>query len=296
MKMTRREMIQSTAAAALVAALPTVGRTATPVVYAAKGEVIAENVRRALAALGGIEKFVSKGDKVVIKPNMGFATTPLVSATTDPQTVRALVELALNAGAKSVEVIDNPCSDPAGCEKNNGIKQILAGLDDVHFAIIKSESFFAKVAVPEGRQLRRAAVLRSVLDCDALISVPVAKSHGGAQVSFSLKNWMGVVHNRREWHAAFDVHQAIADFATFLKPQIIVLDATRALVTGGPGGPGKVEVLNTIYTATDMVALDSVATGLAAWNGKRYRPDQIKHIRLASEMGVGTIIEQATAV
>lgn len=296
MRMTRREMLKSAAAAALAASLPAIGRADAPVIYAAKGNAIPDNIRRALGALGGMEKFVSKGDKVVIKPNMGFATTPLVSATTDPQTVRTLAEMALNAGAKSVEVIDNPCSDPAGCAKNNGIQQILAGMDDVHFAIIKSESFFAGVSVPEGKQLRRASVLRSVLDCDVLISAPVAKSHGGAQVSFSLKNWMGVVHNRREWHAAFDLHQAIADFATFLKPQLIVLDATRALTTGGPGGPGKVEILNTIYTGTDMVAMDSVATGLAAWNGKRYRPDQIKHISLASQMGVGTIIERATAV
>ncbi|NLH48421.1 MAG: DUF362 domain-containing protein [Myxococcales bacterium] len=291
MKITRREMLQGMIAAAAAAQVPLVAQAAPPVI-GFKGEPSAV-VRQLIEKLGGMSKFVSKGDKVVIKPNMGFASVPSHGATTDPIVVRTLAELALAAGAKSIQVLDNPVHPIIACEARTTFRKELGTLHDVTVQWVNDDKFFAPVAIPRGRQLKKAAVLRPVLDCDCLINVPTAKSHGGALVSFSMKNWMGVVKNRREWHGDFDLHQAIADFSTFIKPKLIILDATRVLASGGPGGPGEVKVLQTVYGGFDPVAIDSVAVTLSDWNGKKLKPLDVPHIRFAVEMGVGQLYQAA---
>ncbi|MDP8222292.1 MAG: DUF362 domain-containing protein [Candidatus Lernaella stagnicola] len=287
MDFTRRQVLQAMAVAAAGAVLPTQARAGAPIV-AYKGKQL-ETVKKVVESLGGMGRFVSKGDKVVIKPNMGFAVPPLRAATADPNVVRVLAIMALEAGAKSVQVLDNPVHPAIACAARNGYEEVLGKLDDVHVKLLKDARYFAEVVIPRGKQLKKAQVMRPILECDCLINVPVAKSHGGALVSFSLKNWMGAVKNRRTWHADMDLHQAIADFATYIQPKLIILDATRALTTGGPGGPGEIKELFTIIGGTDHVAIDSVAVQLAKWNGRALKPQDVPHIRLAAEAGVGTI-------
>lgn len=292
-EMTRREMLQSMLAAAAAGLTPLSSvQAAEPAVVGFKGEQRAA-VRKVIDKMGGMSRFVAKGDKVVIKPNMGFASAPNHGATTDPLVVRALAELALEAGAKSIQVLDNPVHPIIACEARCTFRKELASLHDVTVQWVKDEKFFATVAIPNGRQLKRANVLRPVLDCDCLINVPTAKSHGGSLVSFGMKNWMGVVKNRGEWHGDFDLHQAIADFSTFIRPKLIILDATRVLATGGPGGPGEVKVLQTVYGGVDPVAVDSAGVTLSTWNGKTLKPLDVPFIRLAVEMGIGRLYQAA---
>lgn len=287
MRINRRDMMKLMAAAGATTLIPSL-TFAAPRVVAFKGEAAA-TVRRVVAALGGIKQFVSRGDKVVIKPNMGFAVPVLRSSNTDTTVIHTLAELALEAGAKSVQVLDNPVHPIAMCKLRNGIAKAMEDLDDVHVELIKDEKFFADVSIPQGKQLKRTQVMRAILECDTLINAPMAKCHGGSLVSFSLKNWMGAVKNRHEWHNTFELHQAIADFATYIKPKLTVLDATRALVTGGPGGPGEIRHLQTIIGGTDQVAIDSWAVTLSPWNGRTLRAEDVPHIRLAAQMGVGSM-------
>lgn len=289
MKVTRREMLQGLAATAVAATLPAVPAVAASSnVVAYKGESIA-TLKKVIEAMGGMSKFVSKGDQVVIKPNMGFGVPPGRGANTDPVLVRTVAEMVLEAGAKSVQIIDNPVHPIIACEARNGYQAVIGKLDNVIVKLTKDERFFGDVAIPRGVQLKRAQVMRPILGCDVLINMPTAKSHGGSLVSFGLKNWMGAVKNRREWHADFDLHQAIADFATFIKPNLILVDATHCLATGGPGGPGEIHNLQTIIGGTDQVAVDSVAVRLTTWNGRQLKPEDVPHIRLAAAAGVGKI-------
>ncbi|MHA1566213.1 MAG: DUF362 domain-containing protein [Alphaproteobacteria bacterium] len=290
MKINRRDMLKIMAAAGAATMAPPLADNALaePRLLVIKGEP-GPAVRKIVESFGGMKRFVSNGDRVVIKPNMGFAVPRLRSSNTDHEVIRTVAQMALEAGAKSVQVIDNPVHPPTMCNLRNGIEKYLEDLDDVHYELIRDEKFFAEVEIPNGRQLKRTKVMRPILECDALFNLPMAKSHGGSRVSFSLKNWMGAVKNRGEWHNTFDLHQAIADFATYIKPKLIILDATRALITGGPGGPGEIKNLGTIVGGFDQVAIDSYTVGLSTWNGRTYKPQDIPHIRFAAELGVGSM-------
>ncbi len=268
---------------------------ATPDLAVIKGADPVKNVKAAVDALGGIGRFVSKGDKVVVKPNLGFGNAPIHATTTDPTVVRTVCELALGAGAKRVMVLDNPCHKPAIVLDVSGVKAALSGLQDTFVYTIQKDEAFRKVELAKAKSLKKSEVSLDLLEADTLIAVPVAKSHGSAKVSFTMKGWMGVVQNRRAWHVWYDLHQAVADMATFIKPKLIVLDATRALVTEGPGGPGKVEPLQTIVAGVDQVAVDAYGVTMAPWGGSGYRVEDIPHIVRAAEMGVGNMrLDQLT--
>ncbi len=290
MTVTRREMLKlMTASGAVLAAPPIVRQAlAEPRVLAFRGESAA-TVRKVIDSLGGMSRFVSRGDRVVIKPNMGFAQPDARATNTSLVVLRTVIQMALEAGAKNIQVLDNPVHPGVMCALRNGIREGLKDFGNVHVELLSDAKFFAEVAIPRGVQLKKCKVMRPILECDSLINLPTAKSHGGAMVSFSLKNWMGAVHNRGEWHNSLELHQAIADFATFIKPKLSLLDATRALITNGPGGPGEIKYLQTVIGGTDMVAIDSFAVTLSPWNGRKLAATDVPHIRKAAELGVGSM-------
>ncbi len=290
MKMDRRELLIGMGAAGVVSQMPGIVTSAigaTPDLSVITGSDPAANVRAAVKALGGIERFVSKGDKVVVKPNLGFGNPSSKATTTEPRVVKAIAEMALNAGAKRVMVLDNPCHKANIVLEVTGMKKELSKLDDTFVYIIKDDKFFKHIELPKAKSLKKTDISVDLLDADTIISVPVAKSHSGTKVSFSMKGWMGVVQSRKPWHVFLDIHQSIADISAFLKPKLIILDATRALVTGGPGGPGKVAHLKTIVAGTDPVAVDAYGVTMAPWGGKGYKIEEIPFILNAVEMGVG---------
>ena len=293
MKIDRREalrlMAAGGAALGINAISPVQLLAATPDLAVVTGDNPAANVRAAIESLGGIKRFVSKGDRVVIKPNIGFATEPLRTSTTDPTVVRAIAELVLNAGAKQVLIFDNPVVKNADVVlETSKIKQEVKSLQDTFVYTVRRDSMFREVDIPKGIALKKQKIAKDILETDVLISVPVAKSHGATKVSFSMKGWMGVVQDRRFWHVWVDLNQAIADVATFIQPKLTVLDATRGLLTGGPGGPGKIVQLKTIVAGIDQVAVDAYGVTLAPWGGKGYKVEDVPHIVKAAKMGVGT--------
>ncbi len=271
--------------AAVKSALKAAGKPDLAVVVGADP---AKNVRAAIDAMGGIGRFVSKGDVVTIKPNMGFANKPEAATTTDPRVVRAVAEQALSAGAKRVLIYDYPCHKPDIALDICGVKDMMKGVDDTFVYVIQRETFFKEVTIPGGKTLKKIKVARDIMESDCIINLPVAKSHGSAKVSFGMKNWMGVVEDRKSWHFWHDLNTAIADISTFIRPKLTLLDATRALVTGGPGGPGKVEALNTIVAGIDPVALDAYGLTLAPFGGEGYKPADIKYLVDAASRGIGS--------
>lgn len=237
---------------------------------------------RAIAALGGINKYVKKGQKVVVKPNIGWDKTPDYAATTNPILVKRIVEQCMQAGASEVVVFDFTCDQWQKCYKNSGIEQAVKEAGG-KTASGNSESSYKPVVVPKGIKLKEAKEHELILNADVFINVPVLKSHGGSTITVSMKNLMGIVWDRGYWHRN-DLHQCIADFATYRKPTLNVVDAYRVMKKNGPKGVSlaDVQTMKSLIVSEDIVAADAAAAKLFGLD-----PVTIDYIRIASEMGVG---------
>lgn len=245
--------------------------------------------QKAIEALGGISRFVKKGQKVVLKPNMSFANPPERGSTTHPAVVVAVAQACLGAGAQRVLVLDYPLRKGDLCLERSGMLDAFQGLKGVHVLALEEKKFYREIKVPQGKVFDRVEVMREVLESDVLISIPQAKSHSATGVSLGLKGLMGLIWDRYSFHSKYDIDQAIADLATVIKPQLSILDATRALVSGGPGGPGEVVKPNLIIAGADPVAVDSYGVSVAPWYGQNFKGRQVKHILAAHQRGLGKI-------
>ena len=241
-----------------------------------------EMVRRALAALGGIERFVPQGSRVVVKPNICVAYhTYEYAATTNPWVVGALVKLALEAGAKSVRVMDYPFGGTAEeAYTRSGIaEQVLASGGEM--AVMKHFGY-RDTEIPQGKVLHNARIYDEVLDADALINVPIAKDHSLAKLTLGMKNLMGVIYDRSQIH--LDIGQHLADLNSRVRPQLTVIDAVRILMDHGPTGGNLEDVrqMDTLIAGVDVVATDSYAATLFGMQA-----DDLAYIRAATKMGLG---------
>ncbi|MEI8348417.1 MAG: DUF362 domain-containing protein, partial [Pseudomonadota bacterium] len=176
-----------------------------------------------IAALGGMERFVKKGQKVLVKPNIGWDKRPGEGACTSPDLVGKIIELALKAGAVEVAVFDNTCNDMSACYKNSGIEEAVTKAGGKIYPGDK-EKYYRKVTIPGAKVLKEAKVHELFLDSDVVINVPVLKHHMSSRMTAALKNFMGVVWDRHFWHGN-DLHQCIADFPMIRKIDLTVIDA-----------------------------------------------------------------------
>ncbi|HOM27144.1 MAG TPA: DUF362 domain-containing protein [bacterium] len=249
-------------------------------IFIGKGENFEEVTIKVIEKMGGIKKFVKSGEKVVIKPNIAWNRTPEQGANTNPKVVSALVKLCKNAGAKEIVVIDNPVNNWNVTYITSGIKETA----EKEGAIVKPPTEWLNIKVG-GEVLKQADVLKDVVECDVLIDVPVVKVHGGGVVTIAMKNFMGIVKDRGYFHRT-DLHRCIAEITKYILPKtkLIVLDATKVMLTNGPQGPGELKELNMVIAGTDIVALDAYGSTLL---GKK--PEQIPHIKIGAEMGLGTM-------
>ena len=288
----RREFLKTGSAAAAGAALSSVPVLAQgrkkPLVAVAKGKT-GELVKKAVDALGGIQKFVKQGDRVVLKANMGFPNPPEWGTTTHPEIVKATAQLCLDAGAQRVIVIDHPLRDGKVCKEKSGIGAALEGLKGVVVALLEDQKFYEEKTIPNAKQLKTTAIAKEVLRANCLINVPTAKSHDATGVSLGIKNLMGLVWDRQFMHEQVELNQAIADLLLVIRPNLTIVNAVHALLTNGPSGPGKTEELNTVVASADPVAADSYTVGIARWYNKEFKGHQVKHIKNAYDMGLGVI-------
>ncbi len=237
---------------------------------------------RGIEAMGGMRRFVKKGQTVVVKPNIGWNAPPERAANTNPRLVRRIIEHCLQAGAKEVYVFDHTCDAWRDSYRNSGIEQAVKEAGG-KIAPGHSESYFQTVAIAKGRRLREAKEHELILQSDVLINAPVLKSHGGAKLTVAMKNLMGIVWDRGEWHSS-NLHQCIADFATYRRPDLNVVDAYNVLQRHGPRGVSTADVANmrSQLLSTDLVTVDAAAAKLFGVD-----PDTVDYIRIAGEMGIG---------
>ncbi len=241
---------------------------------------------RGIAAYGGMKTFVKPGQTVVVKPNIGWDVVPERAANTNPLVVKRIIEQCLAAGARQVYVFDNTIDEMTRCYRNSGIEKAVKE-GGGKMVPGHTESYYQEVTIPGAERLKRAKVHELIFESDVFINVPVMKTHSSTRLSLAMKNLMGVVWDRRFWHAN-DLHQCIADYATFeKKPHLNVLDAYNALMRNGPRGVSTSDVTNmkSMLIATNMVVLDAAASKMFG-----YEPETVRYIRRADEMNVGTMV------
>jgi len=240
---------------------------------------------KGIQALGGMKSFIKAGQTVVVKPNIGWDVSPERAANTNPALVKRIIEHCFNAGAKTVYVFDNTCDNWAKCYQNSGIEKA-AKEAGAKVAPANTESYYQSVSISKAKKLKSAKVHELILESDVFINVPVLKHHSSADMTLSMKNLMGVVWDRRYWHL-HDLHQCIADYATFSKkPTLNIIDAYRVLMKNGPRGTSEADVklFQSQIISTDMVAADAAAISLF---GKK--PEDVRFMRIASDMNIGQI-------
>ncbi|GAB64042.1 MAG: DUF362 domain-containing protein [Candidatus Jettenia sp.] len=253
--------------------------------------VIKEMVRRAMNALGGMNKLVSKGNRVVIKPNIAWNQKPEFAANTNPFVVAALVELCREAGASVVKVMDHTCSaNPEPSYVNSGIAT--AAHQSGAEVIYLNKSRFKDFTIPDGKILKSWYFYEEMVyanEVDVLINVPIAKQHGTSRLSMGLKNVFGMIGgDRGSLHT--NIHPKIADLNKFVKIDLTVLDAFRILKNHGPTGGRLDDVDNSadharrIIIGTDPVAVDAYGTSLFS-----IQPKDIGYIRESHEQRLGEI-------
>jgi uncharacterized protein (DUF362 family) len=223
----------------------------------ARGQDIGSMVRAAVDAIGGIGRFVSKGDIVVVKPNVAFERAPKLGATTNPEVLSATIELVRSAGAREIRVCDNPIESPESCFVRSGMRK--AAIDAGARVYIPGPSDFEVLHTPGATWIENWPFFwRPFIGADKVIGVSPVKDHNLCRASMTTKNWYGLLGGRRnQFHQ--DIHGIIADLALMLRPTFVVLDGTRVLFRSGPTGGSLSDVKEgkTIAASTDSLAADA---------------------------------------
>ena len=243
---------------------------------------------RGIESLGGIRQFVKQGNRVVVKPNMGWDRPPEFAANTNPALVAAIIKDCLAAGAAEVAVFDNTCDEWRLCYKNSGLEDaVQAAGGKILFA--HEERYYREVTIPGARRLRTCKLHEAILDYDVWINVPVLKTHGGARMTVAMKNYMGIVWDRRFMHSN-NLQQCIADITLHpKKPVLNIVDAYRIMTQNGPKGRSieDIQVAKALFMSPDIVAVDTAAVRF--FNQYKTMPlEDVSHITIGNEMKIGT--------
>jgi uncharacterized protein (DUF362 family) len=240
-------------------------------------------VNRALKAIGGIEAFIKRGDRVLLKVNAAFASPPILSATTNPQLVGEVARLCYKAGASSVVVTDNPINDPASCFSLTGIARAATSVGAR--VLLPGEDSFRPTTVRGASLIKRWPLLYGPFKgINKVIGIAPVKDHHRSGASMAMKNWYGLLGGRRNiFHQ--DIHNTIKELATMVTPTLVILDGTTTMMTNGPTGGSLTDLkrTNTMIVSTDQVATDAFGATLL-----ERTVAQLPYISKAEAAGVGT--------
>ena len=242
-----------------------------------------ETLELALKSIGGMQTFIKKGDRVLLKVNAAFASPPMLCATTHPDMVRAITRLCLKAGAASVTVTDNPINDPASCFRLSGIEQAARSAGAT--VIFPQKEFFKPFSLAQAQLIRNWPVLYDPLSrIDKIIGTAPVKDHHRSGASMIMKNWYGLLGGRRNiFHQ--DIHTIIKELAMMIKPTLVVLDGTTTMMRNGPtgGSLSDLKETRTMIVSTDQVAADAFGATLLDKT-----VDELAFIKKAEAMQLGT--------
>lgn len=248
-----------------------------------RGRNRVETLRLAVKSIGGIENFIKKGDRVLLKVNAAFASPQMLSATTHPQIVSELTRLCLDAGASSVIVSDNPINDPGSCFTLSGIADAARSAGAQLF--LPRDDAFKPLSVPGGKLIRNWPVLYDPLKrINKIIGTAPVKDHHRSGASMIMKNWYGLLGGRRNiFHQ--DIQTIITELAMMIRPTLVILDGTTTMMTNGPTGGSLADLkeTSTMIAGTDQVAVDAFGATLL---GRSL--NDLPFIGMAEAAGLGT--------
>lgn len=283
--MKRRDFLKNVAVGSLLANVPPsllAQAGGYPDLAMIQGDSPSQITKEAVAAIGSIKRFIAKGDVVIVKPNIGWDRTPEQAACTNPEVVKALVELCVEAGAKQVTVMDNTINPARRTYARSGIakaaKEAGAKVPYVNPHHLKKMSL-------NGEWFKEWDVYTDFVEADKIINVPIAKTHSLSRLTMGLKNWLGAIGGaRNQLHQGLDY--AMIDLARFFKPALTVLDAYRILVRNGPQGGrlSDAQLHKTVVAGVDYVAVDALGATFF-----EIKPDELPYLKLAGERGIGRI-------
>ena len=256
----------------------------------------AERARKAVALLGGMKTFISRGDVVVLKPNIGWDRTPEQAADTDPEFVVAVAEMCLEAGAGSVRVFDRTCNDARRCYVNSGIQDAVEKfarknrVEETLRIYHVEERKFVRTSIPGALSIKEWDLYRDALEADKIVNLPIAKHHSLSGITLGLKNMMGIMGgNRGQIH--YRLSECLVDIHRRVPAALTVIDAGRVLVRNGPSGGNLADVksFGKAFASRDVVAADVVA----AEKIFRLAPRDVGHIgkAMASGLGVSSVAQ-----
>jgi len=254
-----------------------------------QGDSPAMITKEALLSLGGMKRFVSQGDLVVVKPNIGWDRTPELAACTNPEVVKTIVQLTFEAGAREVKVIDNSINPAQRTYVRSGIE---AAAKEAGAKVLYTNPHRLKKMALKGEWLKEWEVYTDFVEADKIINVPIAKTHSLSRVTLGMKNWLGALGgNRNQLHQKLDL--AMVDLARFFKPCLTFLDGYRILVRNGPQGGrlSDVKLHKTVVAGVDYVAVDAAG---ATFFG--IRPQELPYLQIAHQEGSGEINLEKLAV
>ncbi len=283
--MKRRDFLKNVAVGSLIVNVPTrllAQANGYPDLAMIQGDSPAQITKEAIAAIGGIKRFIAKGDVVIVKPNIGWDRTPEQAACTNPEVVKALVELCVDADAKKVIVMDNTINPARRTYARSGIAK---AAKEAGAKVPYVNPHHLKKMALNGEWFKEWEVYTDFVEADKIINVPIAKTHSLSRLTMGLKNWLGAVGGaRNQLHQGLDY--AMIDLAKFFKPALTVLDAYRILVRNGPQGGrlSDAQLNKTVVAGIDYVAVD--ALGATFFDIK---PEELPYLQLASERGIGRI-------
>lgn len=234
---------------------------------------------------GGMGAFVQKGQRVLVKPNIGWDVIPDLAANTNPNLVKRVIEHCLKAGAKEVYVFDHSVDNGVNCYRNSGIER---AAKDAGAKVVPAttENYYQEIEIPGALRLKKAKVHEILLECDVFINVPILKDHNSTRMTCCLKNMMGVVWDRGYWHSN-NLNQCIADYALFeKKPALNIIDCYNVMVKHGPQGVSKADV---VQMKSQIITTDWVAGDAAAVKMLGVETEKVEYIPIAYKLGLGNM-------
>ena len=252
-----------------------------------------DSINTLFSSMGGIEKFIIRDiskTSVLIKPNLCLPHNARMGTITSPEVVGGLCRFLVGMGVKKIIIADHTLQSSKDF-RSIELMEVLARYPEVNLILANEQGLYNQAEV-NGKVLKTTEALKLLSQVDLFINMATAKHHSATKVSLAIKNLMGLIWNRTEFHTQLDLNLAIADLALAIRPDINIIDASRVLLNRGPTGPGPVINENRLFASLDILALDAVVTSRYKFGNKTLSARDVPHLLAAYQNGVGEIDAQ----